>query len=97
MPYIIMWIKCRERAMKKRRNGSAVRVIELIDHMESDLTALKKALLEDKWLVRERRKAFQSVRELEFCGMWKDRKDLNGVSSAEWLADLRRKQWGRTR
>jgi len=81
--------------MKGEKIKSADKIIDIIDHLESDLWKLKK-LLRGVRLLKEQRKAFRSVREYEFCGMWKDRADMEGLSSAEWLAKLRRGQWGRS-
>jgi hypothetical protein len=70
-------------------------VIKIIEHIESELSNLKKALKETEPTVREKKKGVRSVREYEFCGMWKDREDMKGLSSTEWLAKLRGEQWGR--
>ena len=40
-------------------------------------------------------KAFESIRESEAFGMWSDREDLQGVSSRDWLNQLRVQQWAR--
>lgn len=40
-------------------------------------------------------KAFESIRESEGFGMWTDREDLRGVSSRDWLNQLRAQQWTR--
>ena len=79
--------------MKGKRVKSGVDIVDLIHHMESDLEKLKKALLETKQVERENKKAFRSFREFEFWGMWKDREDMRGLSSAEWLARIRKEQW----
>jgi len=81
--------------MKGEKIKFADNIIDIIDHLESDLSKLKKALMERRHL-KGQRKAFRSIREYEFCGMWKDRADMEGLSSAEWLAKLRREQWGRS-
>jgi len=81
--------------MRKGRNGSAARIIELIDHIESDLSLLRKTLLRGKHLTETERKPFRSVRDSEFCGLWKNRKDMQGLSTSEWLANLRKEQWGK--
>lgn len=36
-----------------------------------------------------------SVRDAEWFGMWADREDMQGLSSREWLTQLRAQQWGR--
>ena len=37
----------------------------------------------------------RSVREEPYFGMWADRQDMRGLSSREWLEDLRARQWTR--
>lgn len=81
--------------MKREKSTSTIGVLDIIEHIESDLSKLKKAVKEIKPIVKGEKKGFRSVREYEFCGMWKDREDMKGLSSAEWLARLRREQWGR--
>ena len=81
--------------MKRQETKSTLGVIKIIEHIEFQLSNLKKALKETKPIVEGEKKKFRSVREYEFCGMWKDRDDMKGLSSAEWLAKLRRDQWGR--
>ncbi len=34
----------------------------------------------------------RSVRETEYFGMWADREDMHGLSSREWLKNLRARQ-----
>jgi len=77
----------------KQANGN--KILDIIGHLESDLLKLKRALAETRRL-GESKKAFRSVREYEFCGMWKDRDDMKGLSTAEWLAKLRREHWSRS-
>jgi hypothetical protein len=36
-----------------------------------------------------------SAREAEYFGMWADREDMRGLSSREWLKNLRSQQWAR--
>jgi len=81
--------------MKRKKTKSTAGVIEIIEHIESQLSNLKKALKETKPIIKGETKGFRSVRQYEFCGMWKDREDMKGLSSTEWLAKLRREQWGR--
>jgi hypothetical protein len=81
--------------MKIRKNKSDS-IIGIIDHLELDLMRLRKALLLEGKLLKGKQKTFRSVQEYEFCGMWKNRKDIEGLSSSEWLSELRKKQWGRT-
>ena len=81
--------------MKGEEIKSSDNIIDIIDHLESDLWKLKKPLREGRHL-KGQKKVFRSVRQYEFCGMWKDRADMEGLSSAEWLANLRKEQWGRS-
>ncbi len=37
----------------------------------------------------------RSVREADYFGMWADREDIRGLSSREWLNNLRSQQWAR--
>ena len=74
---------------------TSLNVIEIIEHIESQLSTLKKALKGSRPNANGVKKEAPSVREYEFCGMWKDREDMKGLSSAEWLAKVRREQWGR--
>jgi len=41
------------------------------------------------------RQAVRSVRDAEWFGMWADREDMQGLSSRDWLRQLRTHQWGR--
>jgi hypothetical protein len=81
--------------MKMRKTKSTTNAIEIIEHIESQLSTLKKALKEIKPIANGVEGGARSVREYEFCGMWKDREDMRGLSSTEWLLKLRREQWGR--
>jgi len=81
--------------MKSTKTKSTTNVIDIIEHIESQLSTLKKALKEIRPTANGVKEGARSVREYEFCGMWKDREDMKGISSAEWLAKLRREQWGR--
>jgi len=78
----------------KAKSIESDNIINMIDHLESDLSKLKSALMQTKRL-KGKRKVFRSVREYEFCGMWKDRDDMKGLSSSEWLVKLRRDHWSR--
>ena len=79
----------------KAKQISENNILDIIGHLESDLSKLKRALAETRRL-GERKKALKSLREYEFCGMWKDRDDMKGLSSIEWLAKLRREHWSRS-
>ncbi|NUO81937.1 hypothetical protein HUU05_17835 [candidate division KSB1 bacterium] len=42
-----------------------------------------------------RDQVFESIRESEGFGIWADREDLQGLSSRDWLNQLRAQQWAR--
>jgi len=79
--------------MKGKRVNSETNIIDLIHPMESDLGKLKKAISNNKQNGREKRRPFRSFREFEFCDMWKDRKNMKGLSGTEWLTKIRKEQW----
>ncbi len=83
--------------MNGKRKSSSDDVVKIIDHIESLLSHLKEAIKETKGVAAKDKKKFRSIREYEFCGMWKDREDIKNISSNEWLAKLRRKQWNRVK
>ena len=74
---------------------STANIIEIIEHIETQLSTLKRTLKETTSNANGVKEGVRSVREYKFCGMWKDREDMKGLSSTEWLAKLRREQWGR--
>lgn len=80
--------------MRRKNAKSTSSIIEIIEHIEFQLSNLREALREDG-LIKGKKSIFRSVRKYEFCGMWKDREDMKGLSSTEWLAKLRRKQWSK--
>jgi hypothetical protein len=79
--------------MKERKINSTLYIIQTIEHIEAELSKLKETLKEAASSPKKDKKDSQSVREYEFCGMWKDRKDMEGLSTTEWLSKLRREQW----
>lgn len=81
----------------KAKELSGNKILDIIGHLESDLSKLKRALAETRRLERRKKTLrSRSLREYEFCGMWKERDDMKGLSSAEWLAKLRREHWSRS-
>ena len=80
----------------KKKSESMAYIIEIIEHIESQLSNIKKVIEKTKPTEGPETEEFKSVREYEFCGMWKNREDLKGLSSSEWLAKIRREQWSRT-
>ncbi len=79
----------------KAKQISGNNISDIIGHLESDLSKLKRALAETRHS-EGRKKTLRSLREYEFCGMWKDRDDMKGLSTSEWLAKLRREHWSRS-
>ena len=55
----------------KAKEVSGNKILDIIGHLESDLSKLKRALAETRQLGGTRKKTLRSVREYEFCGMWK--------------------------
>ena len=79
----------------KAKEVSGNKILDIIGHLESDLSKLKRTLAETKRL-EGRKKTSRSLREYKFCGMWKNRDDMKGLSTSEWLAKLRREHWSRS-
>ncbi len=70
------------------------RIITDIDNLISEILQVRRrvaALAGDK----QTEQSVSSVREAEWFGMWADREDMQGLSSREWLTQLRAQQWGR--
>ena len=72
-----------------------------IDRLANEVGRIQRELLEirqrlDQTTAKSKRRAVSSRKWAEF-GMWADREDLRGLTSAEWLAELRAKGWTRTR
>lgn len=63
------------------------RLIEEMMQVRRRVAALAAAPPNDKTL--------ESIRESEGFGIWADREDLQGVSSRDWLNQLRAQQWAR--
>lgn len=69
------------------------RIIMDIDNLISEILQVRRrvaALAEDNQTERK----LASVRDAEWFGMWADREDMQGLSSREWLMQLRAQQWG---
>ena len=74
--------------------GNVQRIISDIDHLISEMAKVRRqvAALANNNQIQH---SFRSVRDAEWFGMWADREDMEGLSSREWLAQLRAQQWGR--
>ncbi|NQU73982.1 MAG: hypothetical protein HQ547_04675 [Candidatus Omnitrophica bacterium] len=80
--------------MKEKKINSTQYTIQIIEHIEAELSKLKETLKEAASSPKKDKKEYRSVREYEFCGMWKNRKDIEGLSTTELLSKIRREQWG---
>ncbi|MCZ7575135.1 MAG: hypothetical protein M5U01_41830 [Ardenticatenaceae bacterium] len=66
-------------------------ILQQIDRTIAEMTALRSQLAYLNASVRR----IRSVREADYFGMWTDREDMRGLSSREWLENLRAHQWTR--
>ncbi|RMD94732.1 MAG: hypothetical protein D6814_14180 [Calditrichaeota bacterium] len=74
---------------------NAQRIISDIDHLIGEMLKLRRKVTK---LVSEKNdgnQSFRPVRETEWFGMWAGRKDMEGISSREWLKKLRDKHWNK--
>jgi len=67
-------------------------VVQEIDRLIVEMTVLRSQLT---FLSRGSVNQTRSVRDAEYFGMWADREDMRGLSSREWLENLRAQQWKR--
>jgi hypothetical protein len=73
---------------------------ENVERIVSDLDNLINEILQVRRRVATLASGYQtdrslaSVRDAEWFGMWADREDMPGLSSREWLTQLRAQQWG---
>ncbi len=70
------------------------RIVSDLDNLISEIMQVRRcvaALTEDNQTAR----TLASVRAAEWFGMWADREDMQGLSSREWLEQLRAQQWER--
>ncbi|MBI5032660.1 MAG: hypothetical protein HZB51_19225 [Chloroflexi bacterium] len=67
-------------------------VVQEIDRLITEMTALRSQLV---FLSHKSADQTRSVRTANYFGMWADRQDMRGLSSREWLENLRAKQWTR--
>jgi len=61
-------------------------VVQEIDRLIAEMTLLRSRAVSLSVTERPPR---QSIREGEYFGMWADREDMQGISSREWLENLR--------
>jgi len=67
-------------------------IVQEIDRLIAEMTILRSQV---STLSSPSVQLDRSVREAEYFGMWADRKDMQGLSSREWLESLRAQQWTR--
>lgn len=65
-------------------------VVQEIDRLIAEMIALRRRV---STLGSQPVRPDRSVREAEYFGMWADREDIRGISSREWLENLRAQQW----
>jgi hypothetical protein len=73
---------------------SVQRIISDMDNLISEILQVRRrvaAFVEDN----QAGQLMHSVRDAEWFGMWADREDMQGLSSREWLTQLRTQQWAR--
>jgi len=74
---------------------SSIAETNAVQRLISDLDHLIKEMLQVRRRVAELagngqpQTSLRSVREAEWFGMWADREDMQGLSSREWLTQLR--------
>ena len=79
---------------------NSIAEIDNVHHIISDMDKLISEILQLRRRVallagNGQAKSLSSVRDAEWFGMWADREDMQGLSSREWLAQLRNQQWAR--
>ena len=67
-------------------------IIEEIERLIAGMTALRSRV---SALGSQSVRSDRSVREAEYFAMWAERDDMRGLSSREWLENLRSQQWRR--
>ena len=67
-------------------------VVQEIDRLIVEMTVLRSQLT---FLSHRSTNQIRSVRDADYFGMWADREDMRGLSSREWLENLRARQWTR--
>jgi hypothetical protein len=70
------------------------RIISDIDNLVSEILQIRHRVAA---LVghNQTERSLSSIRDAEWFGMWADREDMEGLSSREWLTQLRTQQWTR--
>lgn len=63
-------------------------IVQQIDRFISEMTAFRSQLASLNASIRR----VHSVREADYFGMWADREDMRGLSSREWLENLRERK-----
>jgi hypothetical protein len=69
-------------------------IISDLDKLINELTQLRGRVAALS-ISNQNEQSLGSVRDAEWFGMWADRQDMQGISSRDWLRQLRTQQWGR--
>ena len=77
--------------MSSVNNSRIEHIVQQIDRFIAEMTAFRSQLASLSASVRR----VHSVRDTDYFGMWADREDMRGLSSREWLENLRARQWTR--
>lgn len=70
------------------------RIISDIDHLINEILDLRRRVAALGGGENKTNQSIQSVRDSEGFGMWADREDMKGLSSRDWLTQVRTQQWG---
>ncbi len=63
-------------------------VVEEIDRLIAEMTALRSQLV----YLSQAPTSPRSVKDADYFGIWADREDMKGLSSRQWLENLRARQ-----
>jgi len=70
------------------------RIISDIDRLINEILDLRRRVAALGGGENKLNQSFRSVRESEGFGIWADREDMQGISSRDWLTNVRTQQWG---
>ena len=80
-------------AQLAQKTGDWDRMLKAIARLEQELTFLRVEVERARSEVPLRK--FKPMRDYAFCGMWKGREDMRGLTAEEWLNQMRAQQWNR--
>lgn len=72
-----------------------LQIISDLDRLINEILDLRRRVAALGGGVNQTQQPFRSVRESEGFGIWANREDMHGLSSRDWLTQLRTQQWGR--